>query len=612
MRSLASCLALFAFGVAGVAILAGGGACSPPKVEGRPGAGGGAGGRGGAGGTPAAGSGGAAGAPIALPDGGPAAVVPCSGGRCQDFPAEPLFDEGAPRDAPAMFGAPAFGAAPCVVEPEDGTLFPQKWLRPRIKWTGTTGLHRITMRTELEEHTLTAYTTRGSWTLPKAIWEGLSEHVVDQEVEVTVRAASGGEARARFRIAPVPASGSMVFWAVKPEESGRELFNEQEDYASELRGFTVGEESTASVLKIRDVQQGSAGQDGARRRVRCIGCHVATPDDGYVGFVDDWPWNLAIAGVKPGLTGRPLPNLSDGGLAALNLPWGGMMAFSPAFFRPGRRLVVLASSLQNYDQRWATNNAAPGKLLWYNLDSPAPMAGMLSMGSQLGEVKREGDGRGAACPAWSHDGARIVYASTQGGNFDGGLKLGTTDLHSVPFNDGAGGRATPLAGAAEAAFEEYYPAFSPDDQLIIYTRVAAGQRMYSNKLAEVAVVPSAGGAAVRLAANDPPECTGKKSPGVNNHWGKWAPAVQASGSRRYYWLLFSSNRADIAPVPRQFPDSSGANEPVVYVSQLYMSVVVVDGQEIESYPAVYLWNQPAETLNTTPIWENLSIPRSVE
>ena len=39
--------------------------------------------------------------------------------------------------------------------------------------------------------------------------------------------------------------------------------------------------------------------------------------------------------------------------------------------------------------------------------------------------------------------------------------------------------------------------------------------------------PAQGGPAVRLDANDPPACTGKKSPGINNHWAKWAPTVPA-------------------------------------------------------------------------------------
>jgi hypothetical protein len=550
--------------------------------------------------------------------GTPIPVMPCAGNRCSDFPAAPIIGEGATAEAPASFAGTATGSGPCLLEPESGSLFPQQWLRPRIKWSGSTGLHRITIHSELEDHDLVAYTTKGSWALPKELWTNLASHVVDSDIVVTVRAAGGGESVSRFQIAPVAATGSMVFWAVEPGEVGRDVTGTDEDYASELRGFSVGEESTVSVLKIAQVKQQSRDENG-KRRVRCIGCHAATPDDGFVGFVDDWPWNLAIAGVKPTNTGAPLPGLSDGGLAALNLPWGGMMAFSKGQWRAGHRLVLLASSLQDY-QNPGEDNAAPGRLVWYNLDAPAPAASpddptglpLVTPGLQLGEVARDGDARGAACPTWTSDGGRIIYSSTMGGNLDGALMLGTTDLYSVPFNDGKGGMATPLAGAADPAWEEYYPAISPDDQLVIYTRVPQGERMYANKLAELAVVRATGGTSERLAANDPPACSGKASPGINNHWGKWAPQVQSSNGRRYYWILFSSNRADIPPVDRRYPDPNGTGETQVSVTQLYMTVVVDDGHELKTFPAIYLWNQPNDTLNTTPIWENLSIPRVVE
>jgi hypothetical protein len=552
--------------------------------------------------------------------GAPSPVERCTGGKCSDFPAAPIITAGAPPDAPARFGGNAQGDGPCLLEPESGSLFPQQWLRPRIKWSGATGLHRITIHADLEDHDLVAYTTDSSWQMPKDIWTKLAAHVVDSDIVVTVRAAGGGESVSKFQIAPVAATGSMVFWAVEPGEVGRDVTGTDDDYASELQGFSVGEESTVPVLTIRQAKQQSRDENGPRR-VRCIGCHAATPDDGFVGFVDDWPWNLAIAGVKPTNVGMPLPGLSAGGLAALDLPWGGMMAFSKAEWRAGHRLVVLASSLQDY-QNPGEDNAAPGRLVWYNLDSPAPAANpddptapaLVTPGVQVGEVAREGDARGAACPAWTSDGSRIVYSSTMGGNLDGALMLGTTDLYTVPFNDGKGGMATPLAGAADPAWEEYYPAISPDDQLVSYTRVPQGERMYANKLAELAVVRAVGGTSLRLAANDPPACSGKSSPGINNHWGKWAPAVQTSPSdgRRFYWLLFSSNRADIPPVERRYPDPNDTGEAQVHVTQLYMTVVVDDGHELKSYPAIYLWNQSTSTLNTTPIWENLSIPRVVE
>ena len=95
-----------------------------------------------------------------------------------------------------------------------------------------------------------------------------------------------------------------------------------------------------------------------------------------------------------------------------------------------------------------------------------------------------------------------------------------------------------------------------------------------------------------------------KSPGVNNHWPKWAPDALASGPRRYYWIIFSSNRYGLAPVTT----SAMGTTKIVQVSQLYITGVVVEGNTIETYGAIYLWNQPKTRLNTTPAWEVFHIP----
>ena len=131
-----------------------------------------------------------------------------------------------------------------------------------------------------------------------------------------------------------------------------------------------------------------------------------------------------------------------------------------------------------------------------------------------------------------------------------------SDIDLVPYSDGMGGTATALPGAADPAYSEYYPAWSPDDALIAYNRVGSGQSMYNQPQAEVFVVPyngGNGGAAIRLVANDPVACTGLTSPGVQNTWPKWAPNPPGasgkpvpqtdSSGNTYYWITFSSLRA---------------------------------------------------------------------
>lgn len=106
-------------------------------------------------------------------------ALPCADPQaCTDFPAAPILDLMGPTALPADPGssftiAPS-GAGPCVTEPEDGSLFPYNWTRPRIKWTGTSGLAQINIHADIEDHDLVVYTTANAWVMDAAIWKGLA------------------------------------------------------------------------------------------------------------------------------------------------------------------------------------------------------------------------------------------------------------------------------------------------------------------------------------------------------------------------------------------------------------------------------------------------------
>jgi|GEM_PF-517747 len=546
---------------------------------------------------------------------GPSA--PCADPQaCPDFPAAPILDStGAtalPADPAKSFTVAAWGAGPCVTEPEDGSLYPFNWTRPRIKWTGGGALAQITIQADTEAHNLVVYTTANFWVMDAALWKGLAAHVRDADISVTVRVAGGGATTVKFRIAPAAVPGSIVFWAADPTLVGNSDLTKQTDQSSYLQGFTVGESGTTTVLTFSQVVQPTRDQAASMRTPKCMGCHAVTPDPGYVAFVDNWPWNQAIAGTKPSNVGSELPNLSIGGLAALNKPWAGAMTFSPAAWRTGTRIMVTTSAEQNEQTPWSTDNKQLAKLVWYNLDSPAPPLlttvgasqqpiAQMSAGN-YGVIARTGDSNGAAFPSWSHDGTTVVYSSTKGGCLDGRLEKGATDLYAVPFE---GGVATPVPGAAELGWEEYYADHSADDRMLAFDRVPAGEVMYANPHAELYMLPlgsaPGAGAAIRLAANDPIQCTGMTSPGINNHYPRWAPAAPSYNGRTYYWMVFASNRADLPAVTSLYDGRARA------VTQIYLTAVTLENGRYTTYGSIYVWWQP-QAINTTPVWSNLTIP----
>jgi WD40-like Beta Propeller Repeat len=564
-------------------------------------------------------------------------IPPCVG-PCTDFPRDPYFDTGVSHDVTGMFGSPSYTGGPCITEPEDGALFPNNWLRPRVRVPGSTGVLKITIHADREANDLVAYTHGESWAMPKDVWTGLAYHVVDEDITVTVQTPAGGATSVKFQVAPVGAGGSMVFWAANPAAAGKTgVENMTQDMLvddSMLMGFTVGDESAVPTLKITDVKQQVALQNGLTQKSHCIGCHSGTPDGDYVAFVDAWPWGAAFAGIKPGTIGDALPGFVGGECTDWNnckspktfaqYPWNGPMTFSPAHWsaygEAGDRIAIIATQIQDITMPWGQGspNWQAGRLAWVDLKSTATTTtnGQTNptRGTAFDYLPVLGDPHPAAAfPTWSHDGDSIVYVSVACpnpgqqngcGTQDGRLYKGAADLYEVPFGNRAGGTAMPVPGASTADAEEYYPAFSPDDRLIAYTRVPAGLEMFANPSAEMYVVPHQGGQAQKLAANNPPACSGKMSPGVNNHWPRWSPDRASVGTRTFYWLIFSSNRYGLPPVTT----SSNGQTKTVQVSQLYITAVVVDGSEIlTKYPAIYLWNQPQSRLNTTPAWDNFHI-----
>jgi hypothetical protein len=679
---------------------------------------------GGAGGTGATNSSGVSPQLVAPPDmegglptdpdpGNPDITHPtCTAGTCTDFPAQPIMGDGVPANAGTLFGDPTKFTAGglCALEPQlsagtnPGAMLPANWVRPRFRVVAPAGIDLLEIRihSPMEKNDLVAYTTyqlgtggvAPSWYLPKQIWTGttiatspasgagLANNAAGQPLTVTIRginSASPGTplgVQGDFNVAPVVATGSMVFWTVNSADVTPQ--------SSKLLGFAVADEGVANALSLTDVKwTGEIGEDGSVLRgyydttplpgfvngeVRCIGCHVSIPDGSGVVFTDDWPWSKAAASLSGGMVGAIPANIGSGAQAIMKMPWWGQQTMSPAHWAAGDRVLVTSygstfksgaartepwQGLPTYDSANPNNDDKIKwhQLAWIDMESSATIDVAVTSTPDYGNAltMRNAEATAAKGTAWgliatgdsnvsdvspnlSHKGDQIVYTTTDfspDGHPDAAAT--TADIHTVAYNNHAGGTSQALAGAADPSFLEYYPSYSGDDHFIAFTRApapgaASPDGPYYNRFGQVMIIPAAGGTAVQLAANDPVACAGDNvSTGIINSWPKWSPDVFTSGGKTYYFLVFSSARKYADEFSAQFslpanPLSSfqGLNQS----SQLYLAAVVVDNTTgaVTTYPAVYIWNQNRtpgadgttstglQYSNLTPAWDPITLP----
>ena len=144
-------------------------------------------------------------------------------------------------------------------------------------------------------------------------------------------------------------------------------------------------------------------------------------------------------------------------------------------------------------------------------------------------------------PVWSPDGREILFARTRAhvseeldrknealldfndvSEFTRDGEPFRYDIYRIPFNEGAGGEATPLEGAADNGMSNYFPKYSPDGKWVVFTK--SKDYMLLRPDSELYIVPASGGEARRLRHN-----TDRM-----NSWHSWS-----SNSR---WLVFSSKQ----------------------------------------------------------------------
>jgi len=130
------------------------------------------------------------------------------------------------------------------------------------------------------------------------------------------------------------------------------------------------------------------------------------------------------------------------------------------------------------------------------------------------------------------------------------------DLYRIPFNNGKGGKAEPIAGASDNGMSNSFPKVSPDGKWIVFVKCHNGMLMRPD--GELYIVPATGGAVRRMKCNTL----------LMNSWHSFSPngrwMVFSSKSRTPYTQMFLthiSESGDDSP-PILIENATAANRAV--------------------------------------------------
>lgn len=179
---------------------------------------------------------------------------------------------------------------------------------------------------------------------------------------------------------------------------------------------------------------------------------------------------------------------------------------------------------------------------------------------------------------WTPDGKSIVFARARATDpYPQGRPIATRandpneipiqyDLYRIPFNDGRGGTAEPIAGASGNGMSNSFPKVSPDGRWIVFVEAHNGEVMRPD--GQLYIVPFGGGQARRLNANMSPM----------NSWHSWSPNGR--------WLVFSSKSR--GPYTRMFLthiDENGNDSPAILIEGVTAANRAVNLPEFVNIPA---------------------------
>jgi tetratricopeptide (TPR) repeat protein len=399
-----------------------------------------------------------------------------------------------------------------------------------------------------------------TWVPDVATWEAIKKHSVNGPAVLTITGFSAEDGRhplSRGRVSiqtsrePVAAPIFYRDVPLMPSETEKGIIKPLPNEAIKLirwRILNIGETESRVVLKDMPT---------------CANCHSFSLDGKTMGMDLDGPQNdkglYAIAPVSPRVT------IDTRNIVSWNPTQDKQVGLNRVGFMsqlsPDGKFVV---TTVNTSDRAPQNNyyvvnfkdyrflqvfyPTRGLLAWY--DRGAGERHPLPGADDPRYVHTDG--------TWSPDGKYLVFARAEAKEPyppDGKMADYANDpkevqiqydLYRVPFNEGRGGRAEPIAGASANGMSNTFPRVSPDGRWIVFVQCRNGQLMRPDS--QLYIVPAAGGQARRMRCNTP----------LMNSWHSFSPNGR--------WLVFASkSRSPYTQMYLTHIDEEGNDSPAVLV-----------------------------------------------
>ena len=450
---------------------------------------------------------------------------------------------------PAAFACIALAAAPISIEyPADGSVFPPEITAPAFLWHDSAS---AAWTIDVEFHdgaaSIHARANAPAWVPDAAIWEQIKKHSVEGPATITITGtARNARARVSIHTSKDPV-GAPIFYRdvpLMPSEVEKGVIKPLAPAAIPLIAW-----------RLRNVEE-------PRSRLileglhTCTNCHSFSRDGKTMGMDVDGPENdkgtYAIAAVAPQMTiaNRDVITWND----FANKPEGShTIGFLSQISPDGRYAVTTLNEavyVANFKDYGFLQVFYPtrGILAWYNRAT-----------REMKALPGADDPRYVHTDAvWSPDGKYLVFARAEAKDpYPPGRKPAEFandpnetpiqyDLYRIPFNEGKGGRAEPIAGASRNGMSNNFPKVSPNGRWIVYVECRNGQLMRPDSV--LYIVPAEGGTPRRMRANT----------ALMNSWHSFSPNGR--------WMVFSSK--SWSPYTQMFlthVDEEGNDSPPVLI-----------------------------------------------